>query len=143
MSRGCEDVIDVFCHFREVDVNQKHVHLCLFRCESTEVQQLAITFEAQLAQFHIKEKVIAHVKDGGVNLRRCTPVVRERFMHIIIGSIETFDGTCIPQILSICCNNALKSDSYNGLEIVSTETVRSKLQSCITCTKKSGKGRNE
>lgn len=89
MSRGYEDVFDVFCHFLDDEFNQKHVHLCLFQCESTEGQQLEINFGAQLSQFPIKEKVMAHVKDGGGNSRRCTQVVRERFMHPIIGSIGT------------------------------------------------------
>lgn len=55
ISRGFEDIFDVFCRFLDDEFNQNRIHLCLFQRESTEGQQLAITFEAQVAHFPIKE----------------------------------------------------------------------------------------
>ena len=143
MSQGNEDTFDVYAHYLDDNLQPQHVHLALISCNDTVGSALSKPLKQCLDRFKITPKVIAHVSDGGSNMRTCVQALNESVgQHALTGQ-KALRGNCISHLFSGKIKDALSKEICLDFNFVSVDKTRGKLQKCLTWTKKSGKGRRE
>lgn len=104
---------------------------------------LADMLENELRKFKIIKKVIACVKDSGVNQAVCTTYVKEVVGFTELGLTSSFDESCIAHIFSGACNAGIAQVTYSKLDLIYIKKANELLETCITWTKKSSRGPDE
>ena len=142
MSRGCEDIFDLVVHGMDNNFQQHQVHLRMVESGSITGLYLASVLKNELKKHNLMDRVIACVKDGGSNLRSCTPILQGLVRCEFLDLDTCFEGPCFAHLLSNACNAALCNSVDDGLALIDAKKAKASLQRCITWTKKSAKGRD-
>jgi hypothetical protein len=171
MSRKCEDVFALLVHFLDPDTWEvKHYALGMVAVEHTSGAALMEVLDDLINRYNLKGKVIAYVKDEGGNLDTCTRALHELLekqareeareegvdedavglvTHPALNLETPYSGHCFAHLLSGSLSKVLAKPKQGGgsktfdhdlPKVQWFERIKS-LQSCITYTKKSGKGR--
>lgn len=143
MSRGVEDVFDIYAHFLDSQFHPHHVHITMLRCHNADGVSLAKQLSGVIEKFKMDQKVVACVSDGGSNMRTCMTVLKDSLPSHNLTGKPHFSGKCFAHKVSLIFKHVLGPDISVNLKEISVHKVRAKLQSCITWTKKSSKGSSE
>ena len=143
MSRGHEDVFDIYAHFLDSEFHPHHVHVTMLRCDNTDGPSLGRQLTSVIDKFAMTKKIVACVSDGDGNMKTCMRVLDSSLpAHELTGMLP-FKGMCMAHKLSLVFKHVLIPSLTQDLRHISFSNVRSTLQSCITWTKKSSKGASE
>ncbi len=116
----------------------------LFEAIETTRQALVVNLNNLLDSFGPKKKIIAFVKDEGVNLNAMTSITRFIVNCDILRLKESFNGNCFGHVLSKGCQYGIIEEKVcKNMKFVSIKIEQFDIQKCITWLKKSGKGRLE
>ena len=128
MSRGHEDVFDIYAHFLDESFHPCHVHVTMLRCANSDGASLARKLESVIDKFCMSEKVVACVSDGGSNMRTCMNIFNESPLCNTLTGKLTFKGACLAHKLSLIFKHTLCPTLYDGLHHISLTATRARLQ---------------
>ena len=122
----------------------RHVTVGLFEAQDTSGASLAEIVKPLLNEFKLTDKIVACVKDEGANLATFERALQLIVSCDILGLAKPFSSACFGHIMSKVCQYATNDEQMcKSMKEVSLKNAQKSLQSCITWTKKSGKGRQE
>ncbi len=94
--------------------------------------------------FGLRKKIIAFVKDEGVNLNAMIFALRSIVNCDILGLKESFNGSCFGHVLCKGCQYGIVEENIcKDMRFVSIKNAQFEIQKCITWLKKFGKGNQE
>jgi len=76
MSKGANDVFSLVMNFIGVNWKPKHVMIRLFDTTKRNSQVMALKLQALLDKYDLRKKILAYVKDKGVNLGALTTILK-------------------------------------------------------------------
>ena len=116
MSRGHEDVLDIFAHFIDDGFVPQHVHVAMLRCGNSDGVSLAQKLHGVIDKFGLYEKVIACVSDGGRNMKTCMRVLKESIPCNSLTEKLPFKGACLAHKLSLIFKHVFSATLSDGLQ---------------------------
>jgi len=139
MTRKTEEVFSLNAQYQLYNV---HLGMPYSR-GGTDGQNLAIAVKKTIDEMQLATKVISYTQDGGSNLVTCkraldATVDNSNFFEPIQ---PIFEQECTAHILQGACKAAVINVESDD-KTISIEHTRTRLQACITWTKKSQKGQN-
>jgi hypothetical protein len=136
MFKRAHDIFTLVVNFLNVNWQPKQVTIGLFEAIETTRQALAINLNNLLDSFGLKKKIIAFVKEEGVNLNAMTSIARS--------IVNCFNGNCFGHVLSKGCQYGIIEEKVcKNMKFVSIKNAQFDIQKCITWLKKSGKGKQK
>jgi hypothetical protein len=97
-----------------------------------------------LDSFGLRKKIIAFVKDEGVNLNAMTFIARSIVNCDILRLKESFNGNCFGHVLSMGCQYGIIEEKVcKNMKFVLIKNAQFDIQKCITWLKKSSKGKQK
>ena len=142
MSNGAQDIFSIMSHSISQSFEKKCHHLGLLKMDGSDGENLAVTLKRNLDNHGVTNKVLAYVFDGGRNLARCRDILKSTVTCGDLSVAFPYAGSCWAHILNTAISKAIGPTANHdaGLVTFKFKDVKKKLQSCITWTKKSGKG---
>ena len=144
MSRTGWDTFALVVNFIDDCRVHRHVTVGLFEAQDTSEFALAEIVKPLLDEFKLTDKIVACVQDEGANLATLERALQLTVSCDILGLANPFSSACFGHIMSKVCQYATNDEQMcKGMKEVSLKNAHKSLQSCITWTKKLGKGRQE
>ena len=141
MSRIGWDICALVVNFINDCWMPHHGTVGLFEAQDTSGAALAEIVKPLLDEFKLTNKIVACVKDEGANLAKLKRALQLTISCDILGLAKPYSSACFGHIMSKVCQYATNDEKIcKGMKEVSLKNAQKSLQSCITWTKKSGKG---
>ncbi|GMH40414.1 hypothetical protein BSKO_08318 [Bryopsis sp. KO-2023] len=155
MSRKTEDLFAMIAHWIGDDWAVYHRCLGLVKANHTDGSSLSNELHALLVKYNIANRVLGSTKDQGSNMQSCIKALddiqqKSGSVHIVDSLpslLNRFDGTCYAHLISTALSKVFtkqqqrESQIDHGFSTIKFFELKTQLQSQITYTKKSSKGR--
>ena len=141
MSRAGFDTFALVVNFIDDCWEPRHVTVGLFEAHDTSGVAIAEIVKPLLDEFQLTKKIIAWVKDEGSNLTTLERALQLTVSCDVLDIKQPYAGACFGHVMSKACQYATDDDKVcREMTELSLRSAQTALQSCITWTKKSGKG---